>query len=613
MAGLMAPDGGLRQARQAAGSRCIMQRPRAVWPVHVSPSLASPSGPSSKQAPRPRLPGLLLASVTSGVVAVSRHRRAGVRCKASEVSDSEAVWGRRARVSDDAALQQPPGAELLNDEPDVLPEEWEQQRQLWDEMWSEDGDEAGLEDPQEVVRKKRVMLLISDTGGGHRASAKALADALEELYPEQLTITIRDVFSESCPWPFNSVVQQYMWMAKHTWAWKWTWTWSRFPFTRWLAQTFANVRCKRAFCNAIEQDDPDLIISVHPGTQHLVMKVLKMKRMRLSRGERIPFVTVVTDLGSAHPMWFHPEADRIFVPSEQVRRLALRCGVRESAIQMYGLPLRRAFWRPEPRPRSAVREALGLVQEAPAVLIVGGGDGVGRIPQVAEAMGKELGLIAGGAQLVVICGKNEKVRRQLLSVQWPPGVSAHIVGFVSNIDEYMAASDVIVTKAGPGTIAEACTRALPVMLSSFLPGQERGNVTFVVKGGFGEFSTKPEVIAQTVAAWLKDPSELERRSKLSLSYGRPNATLQIARVIGSMWLKTDTGKLASALKSQLNRSTKEIAEKAAGPSVNTKELKESYKQLVEAQHVLKEAERALSDAKARVRTALGADLPPEEQ
>ena len=56
---------------------------------------------------------------------------------------------------------------------------------------------------------------------------------------------------------------------------------------------------------------------------------------------------------------------------------------------------------------------------------------------------------------------------------WPDNVNAHIVGFVSNMDEWMAACDVIVTKAGPGTIAEATTRALPVMLSSFLPGQEK--------------------------------------------------------------------------------------------------------------------------------------------
>ncbi|CAE8675258.1 unnamed protein product, partial [Polarella glacialis] len=116
-----------------------------------------------------------------------------------------------------------------------------------------------------------------------------------------------------------------------------------------------------------------------------------LKKMARSTRRRIPFVTVVTDLGSAHPMWFHPEADRVFVPSEAVRQIALGCGVRESAIHMYGLPLRRAFWAPETRSRETLRQELGLVPQAATVLVVGGGDGVGQIQRVAEAMAKEMG------------------------------------------------------------------------------------------------------------------------------------------------------------------------------------------------------------------------------
>mmetsp|Transcript_14874 Transcript_14874/g.20694 ORF Transcript_14874/g.20694 Transcript_14874/m.20694 type:complete len:132 (+) Transcript_14874:118-513(+) len=102
------------------------------------------------------------------------------------------------------------------------------------------------------------------------------------------------------------------------------------------------------------------------------------------------------------------------------------------------------------------------------------------------------------------------------------------------MSEYMAASDCIVTKAGPGTITEANIRGLPIMLSSYLPGQERGNVDFVLKGGFGSFSKKPEVIAQTVSEWLQDEESLEKMSGLSSKQGNPNATFQIAQEILDM-------------------------------------------------------------------------------
>eukprot|EP00442_Polarella_glacialis_P052964 CAMPEP_0115128268 /NCGR_PEP_ID=MMETSP0227-20121206/51001_1 /TAXON_ID=89957 /ORGANISM="Polarella glacialis, Strain CCMP 1383" /LENGTH=615 /DNA_ID=CAMNT_0002532727 /DNA_START=35 /DNA_END=1882 /DNA_ORIENTATION=+ len=493
----------------------------------------------------------------------------------------------------------------------ALPEEWMQQTDFWNGLWGGPEDrwddiieEAGVGD---VLAKKKVTVMISDTGGGHRASAKAIADALHELYPDQIEVSIRDVWTDDCPWPFNSVVQQYMWMAKHTWSWRLTWYWSKFPISRWFAQRFANYRCKRAFRRAIEDDNPDLVISVHPATQHIVVKVLK--KMARSTRRRIPFVTVVTDLGSAHPMWFHPEADRVFVPSEAVRQIALGCGVRESAIHMYGLPLRRAFWAPETRSRETLRQELGLVPQAATVLVVGGGDGVGQIQRVAEAMAKEMGNAArdapDGLQVVVICGKNEKVKRQLAASKWPAGVHAHIVGFVSNIDEYMAAADVIVTKAGPGTIAEACTRQLPVMLSSYLPGQERGNVNFVVD---------PEVIAKTVCGWLRDPEELQRRSKLAGALGRPNATMQIARVIGRKWLVTDTGKLASALVQKLQHSATLVATRSADSalpegcsteaSCGAEELQTALRTLKEAQQSLISAQTTLRDAKIKVRNML---------
>eukprot|EP00931_Biecheleriopsis_adriatica_P119505 TRINITY_DN94733_c0_g1_i1.p1 TRINITY_DN94733_c0_g1~~TRINITY_DN94733_c0_g1_i1.p1 ORF type:complete len:625 (+),score=119.18 TRINITY_DN94733_c0_g1_i1:28-1875(+) len=478
-----------------------------------------------------------------------------------------------------------------------------QLRLWWSEFWSDrdpHGDtlERRKEAQKGVVKKKRVMLLISDTGGGHRASANAIADALEELYPDQVICTIRDIWSESCPWPFSHVVQSYMWMGKRPWFWRIFFYTTTFPPVRWVSQRIANRLCKRAFRRSIECDNPDLIASLHPGNQHITLKVLNRLARRARR--RIPFVTIVTDLGGAHPLWFHPEADRVFVPSKNIRDQALSWGVRESVIHMYGLPLRRPFWEREKRSRVQVREDLGLEKAVPTVLVVGGGDGVGSLQQVAEAMAGELSSVFGSsataerpltAQVIVICGKNESVRRRLESKEWP-AVRFHVVGFVANIDELMAAADVIVTKAGPGTIAESCTRQLPIMLSSFLPGQEKGNVDFVEEGGFGEYSWQPEVIAKKVTAWLRNPEELARLSQLSAAHGKPAATLKIAEVLGREWLMTDPAQLEQALVAELGRSSKEThaeGRKGAVEAVVAR-LREASKAFHRAQAELREAQ-----------------------
>ena len=118
----------------------------------------------------------------------------------------------------------------------------------------------------------------------------------------------------------------------------------------------------------------------------------------------------------------------------------------------------------------SLRWNLGIDEDLPAVLVVGGGDGMGGIVNIAKALGGKLGKSASTPeyQLVIVCGKNEAAQQQLSGEKWGPGVKVHVKGFVNNMDEWMRASDVLVTKAGPGTIAEASICGLPCMLFAYL-------------------------------------------------------------------------------------------------------------------------------------------------
>ncbi|CAM9567145.1 unnamed protein product, partial [Ectocarpus sp. 13 AM-2016] len=155
-----------------------------------------------------------------------------------------------------------------------------------------------------TTRPKKILILMSDTGGGHRASSQALNAALENLYGDQIHTDIVDIWTEYGRFPFAEAVRTYKFLGKRPFLWKLSYDMARFPPTRRWAEVLANLTCHRSFRSCLEKYEPDLVVSMHPLCHHVPLRVLK--RIREDTGKEIPFATVVTDLGSAHPTWFDP-------------------------------------------------------------------------------------------------------------------------------------------------------------------------------------------------------------------------------------------------------------------------------------------------------------------
>ena len=322
-------------------------------------------------------------------------------------------------------------------------------------------------------KKKRILILMSDTGGGHRASAQAIDRAINEQIPGKVDVSVMDIWTDHAKWPFRNFVPYYRFLAKHPLLWRGMYLFGNFPPTKLFTEMWSWYSCYPSFRNAIIQSDPDLVVSVHPLCQLMPISALKeMNKIRDPEKLRIPFVTVVTDLGGAHSTWFDKRTDAIFIPGDAVRKLALHNNVNPDKIIMRGLPIRPAFWKAS-KPKKTLRKTLDLSQAVKTVLLMGGGDGVGGLDAIATSIATRLGQSSKKSQVVVICGHNAQTGNALKAKKWPDNVRVVVKGFCENIDEYMAASDCLVTKAGPGTIAEAMIQGLPCVLSSFLPGQVR--------------------------------------------------------------------------------------------------------------------------------------------
>ncbi|KAG9151388.1 hypothetical protein Leryth_024439 [Lithospermum erythrorhizon] len=321
---------------------------------------------------------------------------------------------------------------------------------------------------------------------------------------------------------------QYKFMVKHVqlWAVAFHSTSPRWIHSVYLA-AIAAFYAKEVEAGLMEYR-PDIIISVHPLMQHIPLWVLKWQGLQ----KKVVFVTVITDLNTCHRTWFHPGVNRLYCPSEEVAKRALLDGLEESQTRVFGLPIRPSFCRAV-LDKKDLRVELEMDLELPAVLLMGGGEGMGPVKKTAKALGeslfdKDLGKPIG--QLVIICGRNEGLATTLKSLEW--NIPVKVRGFEKQMVKWMGACDCIITKAGPGTIAEALIKGLPIILNDYIPGQEKGNVPYVVDNGAGIFIRSPKETAKVVAEWFSTKSdELKRMSKNALKLAQPNAVFDIVKDI----------------------------------------------------------------------------------
>ncbi len=382
---------------------------------------------------------------------------------------------------------------------------------------------------------QNILILYSDTGGGHRASAQALQLAFEQHYSgqngERLRVTMADPWANHTPWPINRMPRAYPFLANDAvWVYRLLW--------RATASSVVSDPIFKTVMRVAEQRielflqtyHPDLIVCVHP----LLQALLRAARRKMYVP---PVVTVVTDLATAHPLWFDRGVRRCYVASREATARGRLEGMRAEQMRKFGLPVRAQFAQPA-LPKETLRLQLGLKQELPTALLMGGGDGMGRLSEtvrlltsVLRGQGQPSARPLG--QIVVICGRNERLRTQLASHNWP--VPLRALGFVDNIADWMSASDCLVTKAGPGTIAEALTRGLPLILSGFLPEQERGNLRFVVDNGTGIYTSDAFEIADAVRRWFtSERALLQEMSVNARALGQPHAAAHIVNDIATL-------------------------------------------------------------------------------
>lgn len=357
----------------------------------------------------------------------------------------------------------------------------------------------------------RLLILSASAGAGHNRAAEALLAACAEYHPE-VEAQWADALKYT-PRLFRRFYEQsYLWMANRApnlygLIYKLTGKKVR-PKADRLMKSYDRVSYSR-LVSFIDKARPDAVVATHFLAPNVILA-------HKGRGH-VPIHTVVTDY-DIHPAWFNKGVDGYCVPTDEVKVQLVRMGYPEDRVRVTGIPIHPVFSKSHGSPR----KALGLREDLPVVLFMSGGFGVGDMETAVERLSR----IRREYQLVVICGKNEALRRKMARFR-----TAKVHGLVKNIQVFMEASDLAITKAGGLTVSECLAKGTPMIVYSPIPGQEERNCDYLLERGAAVKAKGLDVLDYKVAELLEAPRKLGTMKEAARETARPFAARDVLRCV----------------------------------------------------------------------------------
>lgn len=370
--------------------------------------------------------------------------------------------------------------------------------------------------------KPRILVLYASIGGGHKSAARALEQtfALRGV----TDVSVRDIFEFGGELLRKAVVGGYETTSERApFLWKMFYESGdvsdpkRAKFKNQLRGQAQRPLFVLTLDKFVREYAPDIII----GTHFMPLEILlPLKR----KGDlTAPMYEVITDFMVSSD-WIQNGVDAYFVASEFTRDAMIARRVEAELIQVTGIPV-----KPDlavPKDRSTARERVGLTG-GHIVTLLGGGIQSNRIRRVTE----ELLSTALHGTLVVAAGRNQELLDELQDVQNGANLNVLKLGFVDYLDDLVAASDVVITKAGGLTVSEILARGTPMIIIDPIPGQEEWNADFVAGSGAGIQLRMVETAPAAVVALLGEPARLENMRAHAQAVGKPNAAFEIADAV----------------------------------------------------------------------------------
>jgi UDP-N-acetylglucosamine:LPS N-acetylglucosamine transferase len=383
-------------------------------------------------------------------------------------------------------------------------------------------------------RIPKILIISSDTGGGHRSAAAAIVAGVQKfLESESYAVRVVRAVEESHHLTAR-LVRLYNWILTNRQHWMKYFYWL-VNHVRPETREFFHKRCIGFCAELFERWCPHIVVSVHPLTQHIFGRVLK----ELKLADRIPLVSVVTD--PCYGFWKGWACDAVtlyLVASDEARRQLIDYGVAPEKIKISGMPVHPKFSFPGEEAAQAARRALGLDPEKFTVFVNAGWAGGGNIPQIfRELIRGELDV-----QAIFLAGKNEDLRAAAESMASEAPFPIKVIGYSDEIEKLMNAANVMISKLGGLTTFEAFACRVPIIadvITEPMP-QEAGAANLIEDRGAGVLLKRSIDVVPVVRRMMEDQIHYSNMRAATVLLAAPNSTRQIVEEIAALIPRPET-------------------------------------------------------------------------
>ena len=372
------------------------------------------------------------------------------------------------------------------------------------------------------TKEKSLLVLSATAGAGHVRAAEALVATAKSL---SLPVSIRheDVLDFTLP-VFKKVYADIQFAiinrSPELWGFLYRRTESKFFWKQKSAilKLFDQFNYKK-YLRALDQWNPDAVICTHFLPYAAISEQLKKPDWT------IPFFGIVTDY-YVHSLWLNESMKRYYVPSEETAWGMRAQGIQQQKLFVSGIPIMPQFSKQTTKRKTRI--SLELSPTPFTILLLSGGYGVGVIDELVPSVAEFLSSYSRKKnQLLVVCGKNQKLYETLKRKKFPPNVDVRLFQFIDFVDRLMDASDLLITKAGGLTITEALAKHLPMIIFDPIPGQETHNTNYLLELGAALAATNFPILHFKIKKFLEQPSLLSSMQENAERIARPDAAQKI--------------------------------------------------------------------------------------
>lgn len=369
-----------------------------------------------------------------------------------------------------------------------------------------------------TMTRKRILLMYISEISGHHSATLAIEKALNLLEPQTEILNI-NAFHYTNPVSEKIINRLYMGMIKKTPG-----IWDYLYDNPWVVKNIEKIKETIHKLNSpklkelFDEFKPNAIVCTQAFPCGMVADFKK------TYNSDIPLIAVLTDY-IPHSYWVYDTVNYYISPSDEVTERLLRKGVEPGKIKTLGIPFDPKF--NEDTLRFKIMQKLKLDSRLPTLLIMGGGQGLGPMKTIVRSLEK----VKLELQEIIVVGTNRKLYNFFKKRIKKYKKKVMLFDYVNNIDELMGVSDIIITKPGGITTAEAQAKKIPMIIVKPIPGQEASNARYLTEKGVAIKLDRAKDINFIIEDLLRNPIRLNQMREAISRISKPNASLDIAKLL----------------------------------------------------------------------------------